>query len=211
MRARCYPNQETKRWYARSSCQAPNPDESHWCGLYGWYSPDRIDNVRDLQIRRSALGVIEAWGSVLMGDQGFRAERARIIALAFVPEGRAARICRRRGIAVYQSDEDLIAEWPPDRVDEIREVATVTEIQALEASTFRLFARMGYERRKHSLESIALYRGYLREYDARLARIEQFGEGFKGERVMIEESRSTWQRYLDRELERYAEDERKVG
>jgi hypothetical protein len=211
MKARCYPNKDSHRWYSRSNCQAPNPDEAHWCGLYGWYSPDRIDLVRDLNVERAVLGVVEAWGNVLMGDQGFRAEHVRILALAFVPEARTIRICRQRGIAVYQEDDALIADWQPDNVGDLHNVAVVTEGQALHAHSHRLIARISYMQRRSCLESIERHQATIDGYAQDLAQIDRIGESYRGERVQIQGFMDRWQSYLDREIARLERLNRRAG
>jgi hypothetical protein len=48
------------------------------CGIYGWY------DLNDAMVEHSGevLGVIEVSGRVILGTRGFRAERAKIVALA---------------------------------------------------------------------------------------------------------------------------------
>ena len=54
--------------------RAPQPG-CH-CGIYGWYGPDDTGMV-DARV----FGAIQASGLVLMGDRGFRPERAQITAV----------------------------------------------------------------------------------------------------------------------------------
>jgi hypothetical protein len=86
----------------------PAPGAGCNCGIYGWYAPDdaRILNA-------SVFGTIEASGRVLMGERGFRAERARITAVV-TRNRRVTAACTRAGIAVYRRKRDLLRDYPPD-------------------------------------------------------------------------------------------------
>jgi hypothetical protein len=84
------------------------------CGLYAWYRPDSTSIVP-----ADVFGVIEATGRVLLGDRGFRAERARLLAVVDTgDDGYRARFARL-GIAVLPNREALLAEYPPDDVSEL--------------------------------------------------------------------------------------------
>lgn len=86
------------------------PADGCACGIYGWYRPD------DTAILPSSVfGVVEASGRVLLGDRGFRAERARIRAVV-TRRRRIATACRAAGIEVYSRKRDLIAAWPPEDI-----------------------------------------------------------------------------------------------
>lgn len=50
------------------------------CGLYSWKRPDRI-NDRTTRVAGRVAGVVELWGRVLIGEHGYRAEYARIVAV----------------------------------------------------------------------------------------------------------------------------------
>jgi hypothetical protein len=78
------------------------------CGIYAWYAPDDAGILS-----ASVFGVIEASGRVLMGERGFRAERARITAVV-TRNRRVAAACTRAGIAVYRHRRDLLRDHPPD-------------------------------------------------------------------------------------------------
>lgn len=98
------------------------PDAACNCGIYGWYRPT------EARLHHGAVfGVIEAAGRVLLGDFGFRAERARILALC-VPEewsdtpARAVAFAQqweRKGVRVFGSREALLAEFQPEDVTEL--------------------------------------------------------------------------------------------
>jgi hypothetical protein len=64
------------------------------------------------------FGAIEASGLVLMGEQGFRAERARIIAVV-TRNRRVAGACSEAGIAVYRRRRHLVRDYPPEDVSSL--------------------------------------------------------------------------------------------
>ncbi|HEX6416878.1 MAG TPA: hypothetical protein VFZ77_00220 [Acidimicrobiales bacterium] len=78
------------------------------CGIYGWYDP-----ADSGMIGARVFGVIEASGLVLMGERGFRAERARITAVA-TRSRRLAAACELAGIQVYRRRRDLVRDHPPE-------------------------------------------------------------------------------------------------
>lgn len=76
----------TKVWdgqLERARCAAGQPHDAPspkcGCGLYGWYHPD--DAGRDTGLG-DVPAVIAARGRVVLGDHGFRAEAARVEAVA---------------------------------------------------------------------------------------------------------------------------------
>ena len=83
------------------------------CGIYAWYAPDDTA-VLDPGIF-GVFGVIQASGLILMGDCGFRAERAQIVAVV-TRNHRVAAACEEAGIAVYRHRRDLLRDYPPDDV-----------------------------------------------------------------------------------------------
>ncbi|MGH9248042.1 MAG: hypothetical protein ACRD0W_00765 [Acidimicrobiales bacterium] len=86
----------------------PAPQPGCNCGIYGWYAPDDTGRV-DARV----FGAIEASGLVLMGERGFRAERARIAAVV-TRNRRIAAACTRAGIAVYRRRRVLLRDYPPE-------------------------------------------------------------------------------------------------
>jgi hypothetical protein len=78
------------------------------CGIYAWYLPNDTD-----MFNARVFGVIQASGRILMGDHGFRAERARIAAIV-TRNRRVARACAAAGIAVYRRRRDLLRDYPPE-------------------------------------------------------------------------------------------------
>ena len=85
---------------------APQPGCN--CGIYGWYGPDDT-GMLDARI----FGTIQASGLILMGEHGFRAERARITAVV-TRNRRVAAACTQAGIAVYRRRRDLLGDYPPE-------------------------------------------------------------------------------------------------
>ncbi len=83
------------------------------CGIYGWYDPH--DTALLDPGAFGVFGVIQASGLVLMGDSGFRAERAQIIAVV-TRNRRVATACEAAGIAVYRRRRDLLRDYAPDDV-----------------------------------------------------------------------------------------------
>jgi hypothetical protein len=78
------------------------------CGIYAWYAPD------DTRIMHAAVfGVVEATGLVLLGDRGFRAQQARVVAVV-TRNRRVAAACTEAGIAVYRRRRHLVRDFPPD-------------------------------------------------------------------------------------------------
>ena len=86
----------------------PAPQAGCNCGIYGWYAPDDAGMVD-----ASVFGAVQASGLILMGERGFRAERARIMAVV-TRNRRVAAACARAGIAVYRRRRDLLRDHPPD-------------------------------------------------------------------------------------------------
>lgn len=83
------------------------------CGFYGYY-----DGSNDYHDKGRVSGVIEAYGDVLIGTRGFRAAKARIVALRIpksVPD-RVAALVRRNyaGVPFFPTFSAMVAEFPPD-------------------------------------------------------------------------------------------------
>jgi hypothetical protein len=105
LRSRCVPGETGLPNWGSSSVEAdhPAPQPGCNCGIYGWYAPDDTGMV-DARV----FGAIQASGLILMGERGFRAERARIAAVVS-RNHRIAGACTRAGIAVYRRRRDLPA------------------------------------------------------------------------------------------------------
>ena len=81
-------------------------------------SPRRCDRVAEYDRLIDAgifgvFGVIQASGLILMGDRGFRAERAEVVAVV-TRNRRVAAACTEQGIAVYRRRRDLLKDYPPE-------------------------------------------------------------------------------------------------
>ena len=64
-------------------------------------------------LRAGVFGVVEASGLVLMGERGFRAERARIVAVVS-RNRRLTAACEQAGVAVYRRRRDPVRDHPPE-------------------------------------------------------------------------------------------------
>jgi uncharacterized protein YndB with AHSA1/START domain len=85
-----------------------SPSRGCECGIYAWYAPS------DTQVLHAGVfGAVEACGLVLMGDRGYRAERARISAVV-TRNRRLAAACAAAGVTVYGRRHDLLRDYPPD-------------------------------------------------------------------------------------------------
>jgi hypothetical protein len=88
----------------------PAPFDGCECGIYAWYDP------RDTRILHARVfGVVEASGLVLLGDRGFRAQRARVTAVV-TRSRRVAAACGDAGVEVFRSRRQLIRAYPPEDV-----------------------------------------------------------------------------------------------
>ena len=85
-----------------------SPSRKCDCGIYAWYAPN---DTAILGAR--VFGAVEASGLVLMGDRGFRAERARISAVV-TRNRRLAAACAAAGVAVYGRRRHLLRDYPPE-------------------------------------------------------------------------------------------------
>lgn len=83
------------------------------CGFYGYY-----DGSDDYGTSANVSGVVEGYGETLIGTRGFRASKARIVALNIsreVPEVLAAKIRRNySSVSFFDRFRDMVAEFPPD-------------------------------------------------------------------------------------------------
>jgi hypothetical protein len=94
------------------------------CGIYAWYDP------RDTaMLPARVFGAVEATGLVLMGDRGFRAERARIRAVV-TRNRRLAAACEAAGIRVYRRRGALLRDFPADDVAGLLSASSKPESRA---------------------------------------------------------------------------------
>ncbi|SFP82635.1 hypothetical protein SAMN05660464_4341 [Geodermatophilus dictyosporus] len=101
-------------------------DEEHvppqWgcgCGLYGWYHPSHTGLGTGWG---NVTAVVAARGRVILGDSGFRAAAARVVAVS-LPRGTGPRRRRRwerllaerhPGVSVYRSRRRMVRRHPPE-------------------------------------------------------------------------------------------------
>jgi hypothetical protein len=109
----CMPVDIGMPWPLAIAADHHAPQVGCQCGIYAWYEP------RDSGIVSSRVfGAVEASGLVLLGERGFRAERARITAVV-TRNRRLAAACARTGISVYTRRRDLLRDYPPEDVTEL--------------------------------------------------------------------------------------------
>lgn len=96
------------------------PHDGCGCGIYGWYRPDSTRLHRG-----DVFGVVAASGRVLLGDHGFRAERARILGIVIDVEREpyllpvAEHWLLERRVPVFARRQDLVDAFPPEDVSEL--------------------------------------------------------------------------------------------
>lgn len=102
----------------------PAPQADCECGIYGWYTWEKA--ASPYAVWPTALGVIEASGRIIVGTEGFRAEKATVIAIVFnrVPSGSPISdldILRSRypSIKIYGTHMGLLADYPEQDVTEL--------------------------------------------------------------------------------------------
>jgi hypothetical protein len=94
----------------------PEPAHSYEkcaCGFYGYYDASN-DYYQDDRVN----GIVEGYGETVIGTRGFRAMKARIVAL-HVPESVVDRYTKLVGrnypdIPFFTSFKDMVSEFPPD-------------------------------------------------------------------------------------------------
>ena len=89
---------------------APEPNCS--CGFYGMYKYWQVES--DL----NTMGVIEATGRVILHSKGARVEKARIVAHMRPPQFYALRH-HYPDVHWFDSEEDMLREYPPQDVSEL--------------------------------------------------------------------------------------------
>lgn len=119
--ARCTPRDVDRLAEPTIEVDHRAPARGCTCGIYAWYASD--DSA---MLPGHAFGVIDATGAVLMGDRGFRAEHARVVAVA-TRNRRLASACQRAGIAVFTRKRDLVRAYPPDDVSALLGVVAPSE------------------------------------------------------------------------------------
>lgn len=84
------------------------------CGFYGYF--DGSDDYHD---NGTVSAVVEAYGETIIGTRGFRAMKAKIVALHINDKDLSPAFMRKirnnyDGIAFFDSFESMVAEFPPD-------------------------------------------------------------------------------------------------
>jgi len=101
----------------RSKNHGPIPASSCACGFYAKHKPGDYDP------RGSVLGVIKAYGKVVLGTLGFRAQYAEIEAISFVPHllvyGIEGTTSDYYQVPHFTDPRDMYEQFPPIPVDEL--------------------------------------------------------------------------------------------
>jgi hypothetical protein len=81
-------------------------------GFYAYY-----EGSNDYGRPARVSGVVEGFGTVVIGTRGFRCMKARIVAISFgvdvSPERRALVVSRYPDVPVFDSFEEMVAAFPP--------------------------------------------------------------------------------------------------
>lgn len=91
------------------------------CGFYARYSPDDLLDM-NISLDRTVVGVIEATNRVAHGTRGFRAEKARILAicpvsnLLYPSRKTLPALAEYYEIDLFRNMEELVWRFPPDDV-----------------------------------------------------------------------------------------------
>lgn len=120
---------------------SPHRMETCDCGFYAYFAP-QIEVGSETYTRPTGsytIGVIEAYGRTIVGTKGFRAQRARILALALNGTEPDASLstwaaiaherrlqhtglaAHRLGVPLFTSVEELLAEFPTSSADDFRQ------------------------------------------------------------------------------------------
>jgi hypothetical protein len=92
------------------------PDAGCTCGLYARYRWDRVSAHGGWN--GTAVGVIEASGRVILGTQGFRAEKAKIVALC-IEDDIYKHPPLDPSIQFFDRIPDMLEAFPPQDVSEL--------------------------------------------------------------------------------------------
>jgi hypothetical protein len=108
------------------------PTDGCACGIYGWYDPGDSRLVTG-----DVFGAIEVSGRVVLATHGFRAEKARVVAVAIEPPRMGSQLayslgmdrgagreqlhalaqwCAAEGVPVFATREELISAFPSEDV-----------------------------------------------------------------------------------------------
>lgn len=100
-------------WRVMESGRPPHSMTVCGHGLYGYY-----EGSNDYYSPGRVMGVVEAYGETIIGTRGFRASKARIVALHIPEEVSSAQrgliVRNYPDVAVFDSFEAMVAEFPAD-------------------------------------------------------------------------------------------------
>lgn len=139
----------------KSSAIHRSPDQNCTCGVYAHYLPLESYEKK----RNSIFGVVEASGKILMGTKGFRAEKARVVALAgygpcnqFFENTEKTRgvypedvvdFCTSIGVPYFPTVNQMVFEFPQTDLSSLG--VSTEELESWR--TRRNFAKESYEER----------------------------------------------------------------
>lgn len=111
--------EKSNRWLLGSKpvLEEPKPTKHSMdtckCGFYGYY-----DGSNDYYQEGRVAAVVEGYGETIIGTRGFRAAKAKIVALRIpkhVPERLATLIARNYpDVPLFDKFSRMVAEFPPD-------------------------------------------------------------------------------------------------
>jgi hypothetical protein len=119
----CYMRQSVESFLKEDMRLAPHspPALGCSCGYYATYNLKDLYTFQDWGVLASAryvIGTVKAYGSVMLGTIGFRAQYMEIEALARSGP-RVAEKAAAYGVPVVPSFEALVSQYPPSSVDEL--------------------------------------------------------------------------------------------
>jgi hypothetical protein len=86
------------------------------CGFYASYAPRVYIDHASLYSGSYLHGTVSAHGAIVLGTQGFRAQRVELDALW----GRTSEVAAEvYGVPWFQSERQMLQEFPPSNVDEL--------------------------------------------------------------------------------------------
>ncbi len=125
----CYSSKFLTRWPVH---EVPGPDCS--CGIYAYW---RCRQGQGDGPAEGVYGVVECSGRIIMGTKGFRAQRARIIAVVANDTilNRVTSNCNPgplNGVELYEDYASLVKDYPPDIPPEVSQNYLFRNRQATE-------------------------------------------------------------------------------
>ena len=105
---------------------APAPISMCHCGFYAKHDHTYFDDIAGwIEDTTYVAGVIEAWGKILLGDKGFRAQYARIVAitpytnLSLKNRHRIKNIASSYGVEYQERIEYLAERYPKSDISDL--------------------------------------------------------------------------------------------